>query len=146
MMSNISTIFWREAIKIVRSKSQLISSIIQPLLWMALYGVGMSSFLGGMGGTSYFSLLVPGIVTLTVLFNSLFGGIGILFDKMFGLIKEISVAPISRTDIVIGKALGAQVRSIIQMVLVLGHLLMEIISTIPTSHGHSAKHLSFLIL
>jgi ABC-2 type transport system permease protein len=121
-MSNISTIFWREAIKIFRSKSQLISSIIQPILWMVLYGVGMGSFIGGIGGSlggvNYFSTLVPGIIILTVLFTSLFGGIGILFDKIFGLIKEISVSPISRRDIVIGKALGAQLRSLIQVALV----------------------------
>lgn len=121
-MSNISTIFWREAIKIFRSKSQLFSSIIQPILWLALYGISLNSFLAGMPvftGFSYFSSLVPGVITLTVLFTSLFGGIGILFDKVFGLIKEIAVAPIARTDIIIGKALGSQLRSIIQVILVL---------------------------
>lgn len=121
-MSNISTIFWREAIKIFRSKSQLFSSIIQPILWLALYGISFNSFLTGLPvfeGFSYFSSLVPGVIALTVLFTSLFGGIGILFDKIFGLIKEISVAPIARTDIIIGKALGSQLRSIIQVVLVL---------------------------
>ncbi len=121
-MSNITTIFWREAIKILRSKSQLFSSIIQPILWLALYGISLNSFLTGMPvftGFSYFSSLVPGVIALTVLFTGLFGGIGILFDKVFGLIKEIAVAPIARTDIIIGKALGVQLRSIIQVVLVL---------------------------
>ncbi len=121
-MSNITTIFWREAVKIFRSKSQLFSSIIQPILWLALYGISLNSFLTGMPvftGFSYFSSLVPGVIALTVLFTSLFGGIGILFDKIFGLIKEIAVAPIARTDIIIGKALGSQLRSIIQVVLVL---------------------------
>ncbi|MHA1409934.1 MAG: ABC transporter permease [Candidatus Odinarchaeia archaeon] len=122
MSNNISTIFWREAIKVRRSKSQLLSSMIQPFLWMALYGIGMSSFIGGItsipGGFNYFSMLVIGVVTLSVLFTSLFGGISILFDKIFGLIKEVAVAPVSRTDILVGKALGVQLRVLIQIVVV----------------------------
>lgn len=109
----------RELKKFVREKSRLVSTIARPLIWLFLVGGGMSRIVSTGMGLSYLQFIFPGILGMTVLFSSIFSSISIIWDKEFGLMKEILVAPVSRFSIVIGKALSGTVISVIQAIIVL---------------------------
>jgi len=123
--ADIYTIWLREWKRLLRSRVRLIVSLAQPLLWLILFGTVFNRMLSGVGEPgeetiSYKSFLVPGIVAMTVLFGSIFAGIGIIFDREFGFLKEIMVAPVSRTSIVWGKALGGATSAVISGMVILG--------------------------
>jgi len=111
----------REFKKFIREKSRLISTIARPLIWLFLVGGGMSRLVpAGMGmGVSYMQFIFPGILGMTILFSSIFSSISIIWDKEFGLMKEILVAPVSRFSIVVGKALSGTIISVIQAAIIL---------------------------
>lgn len=109
----------REFKKFVREKSRLISAIARPLVWLFLVGAGMSRLVAPVEGVSYMQFIFPGILGMTILFSSMFSSISIIWDKEFGFMKEILVAPVSRTSIVVGKALSGMVISTIQAVIIL---------------------------
>jgi len=124
--ADIYTIWLREWKRLLRSRVRLIMSLAQPLLWLILFGTVFDRLLSSGDDPSeevtisYQSFLVPGIVAMTVLFGSIFSGIGIIFDREFGFLKEIMVAPVSRTSIVWGKALGGATSAIISGMVILG--------------------------
>ena len=109
----------REFKKFVREKSRLVSTLARPLIWLFLVGGGMSRLVSPDLGVSYMQFIFPGILGMTILFSSIFSSISIIWDKEFGLMKEILVAPVSRFSIVIGKALSGTVVSVIQGALIL---------------------------
>ena len=120
MIGDIYTIWLREMIRYVRSKSRIVSSLAMPIIWLALLGnalggmferPGQASILGEM---SYVEFIAPGIIGMTILFTSIFAGVSIIFDREFGFLKEILVAPVSRLSIVMGKALGGTTTAMIQ--------------------------------
>jgi ABC-2 type transport system permease protein len=116
----IYTLWLREMKWFIRARSRLIASIVQPFLWLAIIGVGMSSTLTMPGSSvSYLQFMAPGIVGMTLIFSSTMAGVSVLWDKQFGFLKEILVAPVSRTRIMIGKALGGMTTSILQGLLLL---------------------------
>jgi len=115
----IYTLWLREMKWLIRAKSRLIASVVQPFLWLAIIGVGMSSTLTMPGNISYLQFMAPGIVGMTLLFSSTMTGVSVLWDKQFGFMKEILVAPVSRTQIMLGKALGGMTTSILQGLLLL---------------------------
>jgi ABC-2 type transport system permease protein len=120
-MSELRKIYglWlREVIRYWREKSRIISSLIMPLLWLLVFGSGMRSM--ALSGTqSYQTYIFPGIIGMTLLFTSVWSGISIIWDREFGFFKEIMVAPVSRTSIVIGKALGSGTSALIQGIILL---------------------------
>jgi ABC-2 type transport system permease protein len=112
----------REFKKFIRAKSRLISTLARPLIWLFVVGGGMSRLVSpGMGvmGVSYMQFIFPGILGMTILFSSIFSSISIIWDKEFGLMKEILVAPVSRFSIVVGKALSGTIVSTIQAGIIL---------------------------
>lgn len=109
----------RDFKKFIREKSRLISTLARPLIWLFLVGGGMSRFVSPGGGVSYIQFIFPGILGMTILFSSIFSSISIIWDKEFGLMKEILVAPVSRFSIVIGKALSGTIVSVIQAAVIL---------------------------
>lgn len=113
----------REFKKFIREKSRLISTIARPLIWLFLVGGGMSRLvspgMGVMGGVTYIQFIFPGILGMTILFSAIFSSISIIWDKEFGLMKEILVAPVSRFSIVLGKALSGTLVSVIQAAIIL---------------------------
>jgi len=116
---DIYSIWLREMTRYVRARSRVVTSLITPLLWLIIFGTGFSSALSG-GTTNYINFLAPGILGMVVLFTGMFSGMSVMFDKEFGFLKEILVAPVSRTSIVIGKALGGTTQGAIQGVLIFG--------------------------
>ncbi|MFN3480414.1 MAG: ABC transporter permease [Thermodesulfovibrionales bacterium] len=118
----IYVIVAREFKKFMREKSRLISTLIRPLIWLFFVGVGMSRLVSPQPGimtVSYLQFIFPGILGMTILFSSIFSSISIIWDKEFGFMKEILVAPVSRLSIVIGKALSGTVVSMIQAAIIL---------------------------
>ncbi len=121
----IYTLWLREMKWLIRARSRLIASVVQPFLWLAIIGVGMSSTIGNVPGslpgssTSYLEFMAPGIIGMTLLFSSTMAGVSVLWDKQFGFMKEILVAPVSRTQIMLGKVLGGMTTSILQGLLLL---------------------------
>jgi ABC-2 type transport system permease protein len=116
----IYTLWLREMKWLIRAKSRMIASIVQPFLWLAIIGVGMSSTLTMPGSQiSYLQFMAPGIVGMTLIFSSTMAGVSVLWDKQFGFMKEILVAPVPRIQIMLGKALGGMTTSILQGLLLL---------------------------
>lgn len=109
----------REIIKFVRERGRLVSTLTRPLLWLFLVGGGMSKLISPEMGMPYMQFIFPGIIGMTILFSSIFSSISIIWDKEFGFMKEMLVAPISRFSIVIGKALSGTVVSTIQAIIIL---------------------------
>ncbi len=109
----------REFKKFIRERSRLVSTIARPLVWLFLVGGGMSRLVPSGGGVSYTQFIFPGILGMTILFSSIFSSISIIWDKEFGFMKEILVAPISRFSVVIGKATSGMVLSTVQAVMIL---------------------------
>lgn len=117
----IFTIWLRDMKWLLRSKMRIITSITTPLLWLGIIGMGLDSAIPQMPGTefSYLSFMAPGIVGMTMLFTGTFSGVSVLWDKQFGFMKEILVAPVSRLHVMIGKVLGGSTTAIIQGILIL---------------------------
>lgn len=109
----------REFKKFIRERTRLVSTIARPLVWLFLVGGGMSRMIPASGGVSYMQFIFPGILGMTILFSSIFSSISIIWDKEFGFMKEILVAPISRFSIVVGKATSGMVLSTLQAVVIL---------------------------
>ena len=116
MPMGFTTIYWRDMIRFVRFKTLLVSSLLQPALWLAFFGIAMSSnFDQMMAGipvppdvltVNYLTFMAAGIIAMTTLFTSLFGGIVILFDKNWGLMREILASPMNRNHIIFGIGLS----------------------------------------
>ena len=115
----IYVIVAREFKKFIREKSRLFSAIARPLLWLFIVGAGMSRLVPRDTGVPYTQFIFPGIIGMTIPFSSIFSSISIIWDKEFGFMKEILVAPVSRLSIVIGKALSGTIVSTIQAAIIL---------------------------
>ncbi|WP_367652364.1 ABC transporter permease [Methanoculleus frigidifontis] len=123
------TIYWRDMIRFVRFRALLFSSLLQPALWMAFFGVAMSSNFdrltsavpvpAGAFSVEYLTFMAAGVIAMTTLFTSLFGGISLLFDKNWGLMREMMASPIPRTDIMIGISLSGMTKSFIQVLIIM---------------------------
>jgi ABC-2 type transport system permease protein len=113
-LRGIYTLWLREVKRYAREKTRLISSFIQPLLWLIIFGSGMRFASTGFAGISYQKFIFPGIVGQTLLFTSMFMGISVIWDREFGFLKEILVAPISRVSVFVGKMLGGSTDAVIQ--------------------------------
>lgn len=112
----------RDVIKFLRDRQTLATSIVRPLLWLIAVGFGLrSSFGGGAGhdGVDFVSFLVPGIVTMTVLFSSMFAAISIVWDREFGFLKELLVSPVPRTVFVLSKMISASVTALLEVAITL---------------------------
>ena len=113
-------ILWLRQIKrYLRSKSRIIGSIGQPLLFLVALGFGFGPVYRRAGGGDYIQFLAPGIIAMTILFTALFTGVELLWDKQLGFLKETLVAPVSRVRIVFGRTLGGATVATLQGVIVL---------------------------
>ncbi|MEW6569903.1 MAG: ABC transporter permease [Nitrospirota bacterium] len=115
----IYVIVARELKKFIRERSRLFSAIARPLLWLFIVGSGISRLVPRETEIPYTQFIFPGIIGMTILFSSMFSSISIIWDKEFGFMKEILVAPVSRFSIVIGKALSGTIVSTIQAAIIL---------------------------
>jgi ABC-2 type transport system permease protein len=106
-MFNTIYIMWLRQIKRYwRSKSRIIGSIGQPLLFLVAMGFGLGPVFEKAGGGNYVNFLAPGVMAQAILFMAVFNGVELIWDKQFGFLKETLVAPVSRLEIVLGRVLG----------------------------------------
>jgi ABC-2 type transport system permease protein len=117
----IYVLWLREMKRFLRAKSRVVGTVGMPVFFLAFLGLGFNrvSFPGLPPGVSYILFLVPGIVGMTLLFSSTFAGISVLWDREFGFLKEIMVAPVSRVSLVLGRIAGGASTSLIQGIMIL---------------------------
>lgn len=94
---------YRELLRFVRERSALYATLARPALWLVVLGSGMQNAFRERTGVPYGAYLLPGVVAMTILFGGLFSGISTVWDREFGFLKEVLVAPVSRLSIVLGK-------------------------------------------
>jgi len=114
----IYTLWLREIKRYLRERIRIVSSFFQPILWLVVFGTGIRFPTSGVISLGYQEFIFPGIIGQTLLFTSMFMGISVIWDREFGFLKEILVAPISRVSIFLGKMLGASTDALIQGVIV----------------------------
>lgn len=118
-MNAIYILWLRELKRYSRSYAQIIASLAQPVLYLMVLGFGLGPVFEKAGNGSYLQFMAPGIVGMSILFSSVFSGIGLLWDRQFGFLKETLVAPVPRISVMIGKTLGGATVATIQGTLVL---------------------------
>jgi ABC-2 type transport system permease protein len=117
-MSAIYILWLRELKRYTRSRVQIVASLGQPLLYLLVLGFGMGPVFQRAGQGSYLQFVAPGVIGMTVLFSSIFSGLGLLWDRQFGFLKETLVAPVPRLQIMIGRTLGGATVAVLQGLLV----------------------------
>ena len=117
-MSVIYVLWLRELRRYVRSRTQIVASLGQPLLYLVVLGFGLGPVFQKAGQGSYLQFVAPGIIAMTVLFSSIFSGMGLLWDRQFGFLKETLVAPVPRIQVMLGRTLGAATVAMCQGLLV----------------------------
>ena len=117
-MSTIYILWLRQLKRYWRSKSRIIGSLGQPILYLLGFGFGMGGMYAKAGGGDYINFLVPGIIAQAAIFMAIFSGVELIWDKQFGFLKETLVAPIPRIKIVFGRILGGATIAIIQGIIV----------------------------
>ena len=126
LLGAIYIVWWRDVIRYWRDRARVGASLAQPLLYLVIFGTGLASSLGGgfgasagAAGVSYTTFIFPGVISMSVLFTSIFGAMSIVWDREFGFMRELLVAPIDRAAIAVGKTLGGATQAMIQGLILL---------------------------
>ena len=130
MHTGFLTIYWRDMLRFVRFRALLFSSLVQPALWLAFFGIAMSNnferltatmpVIPGVRTVGYLTFIGAGVIAMTTLFTSLFGGTVLLFDKNWGLMRETLSSPLPRIHVIIGIGLSGMTKSFIQAAVIMG--------------------------
>ena len=118
-MSAVYILWLRELKRYIRSKAQIVASLGQPLLYLLVLGFGLGPIFQKSGNGSYLQFVAPGVISMSILFTSIFSGIAMLWDRQFGFLKETLVAPVPRIQIMIGRTLGGATVAVIQGLLIM---------------------------
>jgi ABC-2 type transport system permease protein len=111
---------YRELLRFVNERSRMVGSFAQPLIFLVIFGAGFGNLIGSVApGVNFIQFMYPGIIAMGVLTTSLFAGVSVVWDREFGFLRELLVAPLGRTGIVFGKALGAAAVALLQVGLML---------------------------
>lgn len=117
-LNGLYALWYREFKVFLRERSRVVASVVQPLMWLVIFGTGLGASIA-LGGENYQTFIYPGILTMTSLFGSLFFGLYIIMDRRVDFLKEVLVAPLSRTTIFFGKVLGGATDGIIEVVILM---------------------------
>jgi len=130
MSFEFRAIYWREMLKYFRYKSVLVTSMIQPVMWLAFFGLAMSDSFDkltslvpnepGVPVVKYITYMGAGIIAMDVLFSSLFGGTTLMFDKKFSLLRETLASPVPRSHIILGVGLSGVTKALFQTFIIIG--------------------------
>lgn len=147
------TVYWREMIRFVRFRTQLFSSLLQPALWMGFFGIAMSSNLdrftssipvpAGVVQVDYLTFMAAGVIAMTTLFTSLYGGMSLLFDKNWGLMREMLASPMPRTHIMLGVSLSGMTKSFIQAGII---MVFGLVLGVRFFHGFSVARIALSVI
>jgi len=113
-VSVIYILWLRELKRYTRSRAQIVASLGSPLLYLVALGFGLGPVFQKAGEGSYLQFVAPGVIGMSVLFSSIFSGIGLLWDRQFGFLKETLVAPVPRLQIMAGRTFGGATVAMIQ--------------------------------
>jgi ABC-2 type transport system permease protein len=142
-LSAVYTIWLRELKRYIRSKSTIFGQLIQNFFWFIVFGFGLGAVVVIPGTSNYIVFLGPGIVGVTLLFPSVFSGASVVYDKQFGFLKEVLVAPVPRSSIMLGKTLGGATTSTMQAFVL---LLLTSVLGVPIFSNPWIIPISFCIL
>jgi len=117
-MKTIYILWLRQIKRYLRSRSRIIGSLGQPLLFLLALGYGFGSVYQQAGQGNYLQFLAPGVIGMSIIFTAIFTGIEIIWDRQFGFLKETLVAPVSRFHIMLGRTLGGATVATLQGVIV----------------------------
>jgi ABC-2 type transport system permease protein len=120
-LKGIYTLWYRDVLRFLRDRARIVTSLGQPLLFLFVFGSGLSPAMAGLAGgrLDFTSFLFPGIIAMAVLFTAIFSAVSIVWDREFGFLKEVLVAPISRTAVALGKVAGGSTVAMFQGVIIL---------------------------
>lgn len=123
-LSDIYWVFWREMKRFFLQRSRIATSVVQPVVWLVLMGNNLAGLTHNpmaaqfLGTGNYLSFMTPGIMVMTALFNGVFGGTTVLWDRRLGFLNKMLAAPIRRAAIPLGKLFSLMVQSWIQMIVI----------------------------
>ncbi len=117
-MTAVYILWLRQIKRYFRSRSRIIASLGQPLLFMLGLGFGFGPIYQRALGGSYIEFIGPGVIAMGIIFTAMFSGIEIIWDRQFGFLKETLVAPVSRFEIMIGRTLGGATVALFQGVII----------------------------
>jgi ABC-2 type transport system permease protein len=116
----IRVVWWRELIRFERDRLRIITSLIQPFLFLFVLGTGISTLAAtGTHGVNFKTFIYPGVLCMTVMFTAMFSAASIVWDREFGFLREMMVAPVRRSSVVLGKVLGGTTVAAFQGVIVI---------------------------
>ena len=117
------TMVYRQTRRFLRSKSRIVGMILNPIIWIVFFGIGWSRIFKGpmeiFGGVDYLTFLAPGIFAMTIFNQSFISGVSVIWDKEFGFLKEVLVAPTSRKESIAGRIFGDSIVATCQGILIL---------------------------
>ena len=118
-LAAVQMIWLRDLIRFSRDRAQILGAVARPLLWLLIMGLGLGASYPRVGTMSYPEFIFPGIIALNLIFASFLSAISIIWDREFGFLKEILVAPISRVSIAVGKAASGSTVALLQGMVVM---------------------------
>ncbi len=118
-LEGIAMIWRRDMVRLWRQRTRLLGAVARALVWLFALGFGLRGSLGSIAGFSYEQFVFPGVIAMTVIFSGLQSAISIVYDREFGFLKEVQVAPTPRSTLVIGKTLGGASSSTAQALIIL---------------------------
>jgi ABC-2 type transport system permease protein len=110
----VCALTWRDLLRYGRDRAQLLGTVARPLLWLLLMGNGLRAAVPSVNGVDYPQFLFAGAIAMAVLFSGTYQSITVIFDREFGFLREVLVAPVSRPTIVLGKILSGGAVTVLQ--------------------------------
>jgi ABC-2 type transport system permease protein len=118
-VEGIAMIWLRDMTRLWRQRSRLLGGIVRALVWLFALGFGLRRSIVPIEGLSYEQFVYPGIIAMTIIFTALQSAISIIWDREFGFLKEVMVAPTPRSTLILGKCLGGATSSTLQAAIIL---------------------------
>jgi ABC-2 type transport system permease protein len=118
-LAAIAVVWHRELLRFVRNRLRMVTSLVQPLLFLFILGSGLSNMLPSSGNVNFRTFMFPGIIAMTVFFTALASALSIVWDREFGFMREMLVAPVHRGAIVLGKCAGGATVATVQGIVIL---------------------------
>src|SRR6266581_3733418 len=115
----IAMIWLRDMVRLWRQRTRLLGAVARAIVWLFALGFGLRAALGSIAGFNYEQFVFPGVIAMTIIFSGLQTAISIVYDREFGFLKEVMVAPTAHSTLVLGKCLGGATSSTIQAAIVL---------------------------
>jgi ABC-2 type transport system permease protein len=119
-LRGVKVVWQRELIRFSQDRIRIVTSLVQPVLYLFVLGTGLSNLTkGSIPGVSYRTVIFPGVLAMSTMFTAMFSSISIVWDREFGFLREMLVAPVRRGALVLGKALGGATTATLQGLIIL---------------------------